>query len=82
MGQFVETEVDSAIGRADAVVVVNDAIFIFEFKLSAKSSAEDALKQIDERKYAAKYALDNKKIIKVGVEFNAEERTLGRWITS
>ncbi|EGF54303.1 PD-(D/E)XK nuclease domain-containing protein, partial [Bacteroides fluxus] len=33
MGQFVETEVRSARGRADAVVKTRDAIYVFEFKL-------------------------------------------------
>jgi hypothetical protein len=79
MGQFVQTEQHSSIGRADAVVVVDDTVYIFEFKLTENASAEDALKQIDERKYAAQYAVGNKKIIKVGAEFSAEERTLSRW---
>jgi hypothetical protein len=80
MGQFVQTEISSAIGRADAVVVVDDTVFIFEFKLTGKGTAEDALKQIDERKYAAEYAAGNKKIVKIGAEFNAGERTLNRWV--
>ncbi|GHT62033.1 ATPase AAA [Bacteroidia bacterium] len=80
MGEYVQTEVSSAIGRADAVAVVNDVIFIFEFKLTGNATAEDALKQIDERKYAAQYAAGNKKIVKVGAEFSAEERTLNRWV--
>ena len=36
MGQFVETEVRSARGRADAVVKTRDAIYVFEFKLDGK----------------------------------------------
>lgn len=80
MGEYVQTEVSSAIGRADAVVVVNDTVFIFEFKLTGNGTAEDALKQIDERKYAAGYAASSKKIVKIGAEFSAEERTLSRWV--
>jgi hypothetical protein len=79
MGQFIQVEVSSAVGRADAVAVVNDTVYIFEFKLTGNASAEDALQQIDERKYAAQYASGNKKIVKVGAEFSAEERTLSRW---
>lgn len=45
MGQFVETEVRSA--RVDAVVKTKDFIFVFEFKLNG--TAEEALKQIDEK---------------------------------
>jgi Holliday junction resolvase-like predicted endonuclease len=81
IGEFVQAEVSSAIGRADAVVVVNDTVFIFEFKLTENATAEDALKQIDERKYAVQYAVGNKKIVKVGAEFSAEERTLSRWVS-
>jgi hypothetical protein len=82
MGQFVQTEVSSAVGRADAVAVVNDTVFIFEFKLTGKASAEDALKQIDERGYAAQYATSNKKVVKVGVDFDTESRTPNRWVTA
>jgi hypothetical protein len=80
MGQFVQTEVSSAIGRADAIAVVNDIVYIFEFKLTGNATAEEALKQIDERKYATQYAAGDKKIVKVGAEFSAEERTLNRWV--
>jgi hypothetical protein len=81
MGQFVEAEASSAVGRADAVVALQDAVYIFEFKLTGNATAEDALKQIGERKYAAQYAASNKKIVKVGAEFSAESRTLHRWVT-
>ena len=80
MGQFVQAEASSAVGRADAVAVVNDTVYVLEFKLTGNTTAEEALKQIDERKYAAQYAAGNQKIIKVGAEFSAEERTLSRWV--
>ena len=40
MGQFTESEVRSACGRADAVVKTPEYIYVFEFKLdgSARSS--------------------------------------------
>jgi hypothetical protein len=80
MGEFVQAEPSSAIGRADAIVIVNNIVFIFEFKLTENTTAENALKQIDERKYAAQYAIGDKKIVKIGAEFSAEERTLSRWV--
>ncbi|MDR0543415.1 MAG: ATP-binding protein [Dysgonamonadaceae bacterium] len=80
MGEYIQAEVSSAVGRADAVAVVNDTVYIFEFKLTGNATAEEALKQIDERKYAAQYAAGNKKIVKVGAEFSAEQRTLNRWV--
>jgi len=46
MGQFVQTEVHSATGRADCVVTTADSIYIFEFKLFGNGTAEEALAQI------------------------------------
>ncbi|MDR2814295.1 MAG: PD-(D/E)XK nuclease domain-containing protein, partial [Prevotellaceae bacterium] len=79
MGQFVEVEQHSAVGRADAVVATDDTVFAFEFKLADKSTAEEALSQIDEKGYLKPYAACGKKLVKVGVEFSAEERGVSRW---
>ncbi|GHT39400.1 ATPase AAA [Bacteroidia bacterium] len=82
MGQFVQTEVKSARGRADAVVKTSDTIFVFEFKMDTNGTAEDALKQIDEKDYLIPYTADGRKIVKVGAEFSAEERRLSRWMAT
>ena len=82
MGQFVQTEVKSAKGRADAVVKTSDTVFVFEFKTDAGGTAEDALKQIDDRAYPIPYTAGGRKIVKVGAEFSAEERILSRWISA
>lgn len=78
MGQFTEAEVRSARGRADAVVKTPKYIYVFEFKL--KGTAEEALKQIDEKGYLIPYQTDQREIIKIGVEFSAESRNLNRWL--
>ncbi len=80
MGQFVETEVRSARGRADAVVKTKDFIFVFEFKLNG--TAEEALKQIDEKGYLIPYTLDGRKLVKVGVNFSKETRNIDEDILS
>lgn len=80
MGQFTEAEVRSARGRADAVVKTPKYIYVFEFKLNG--TAEEALRQIDDRKYLIPYQADGRELIKVGVEFNAEERNIGQWLVS
>jgi hypothetical protein len=82
MGQFIEVEQRSAAGRADAVVVTDDAVYVFEFKLAGKATAEDALKQIDEKGYLIPFTAGNKRLVKVGAEFSAEERGLNRWIVA
>lgn len=78
MGQFTESEVRSACGRADAVVKTPDYIYVFEFKLDG--SAEAALKQIDEKGYLIPYTADERRLVKVGVSFDKEKRNLDKWL--
>jgi len=79
MGQFVQTEVHCSTGRADCVVKTTEIIYIFEFKLTGNSSAEDALNQIKEKEYAAKYLTDGKKIVLIGSSFDEKTRTIKDW---
>jgi Holliday junction resolvase-like predicted endonuclease len=81
MGQFVEAEQRSAIGRADAVVTTADTVFVFEFKLTESATAEEALQQIDNKNYLIPFTAGNKKLVKVGATFSAQERTLDKWKT-
>ncbi len=80
MGLFVQTEVKSAIGRADIVVWMKDIIYVFEFKLSENATAEEALKQIDDKGYLIPYSAGTRKVVKIGAEFSSAERTLSRWV--
>lgn len=78
MGQYVETEVKTATGRADAVVKLPDAIYIFEFKFDG--TPEEAMAQIENKQYALPYETDGRKIVKVGVNFDSATRTIGKWL--
>jgi hypothetical protein len=53
LGLDIEVECSTNKGRIDAVVKVENKVYIFEFKLHG--TAEDALKQIKEREYYQKY---------------------------
>ena len=57
MGQYVETEVKSAIDRSDIVVKLQDAIYVFEFKMDG--TAAEALAQINSKGYAIPYQADH-----------------------
>ena len=81
MGQFGQTEVHCSTGRADCVVITVDTVYIFEFKLSGNSSAEDALNQIKENRYAEQYKADSKKIVLIGSSFDEQTRTIKDWKT-
>ena len=78
MGAYMRVEEDSAIGRADAVVHLPDAVFVFELKYDG--SAEDALKQIDDKGYLIPYSADGKRLYKIGVNYDSQQRTIGDWI--
>lgn len=43
-------------------------------------SAADALRQIDSKGYAIPYKADGRRVVKVGVSFNKETRTVDDWI--
>ena len=78
IGQYADAEVRSARGRADVVVKTKDYIYVFEFKLDG--SAEEALRQIDDKGYLVPYQLDGRKLIKVGVDFSKEKRNINHYI--
>ena len=40
---------------------------------------EEALAEIEEKGYAAPYAADKRKLIKIGATFDSEERNLKEW---
>ena len=76
-GLYVESEVKSAVGRADIVIKTETHIYVFELKLDG--SAEDALKQIDSKGYLVPYRTDGRKVVKVGVNFDSASRTVRDW---
>ena len=80
----VQTEVVCATGRMDMVVTNSKHIYIFEFKTNAlksngEGSAADALQQIKEKNYHAKYLNDGRPIHLVGVSFDEKTRNIGDW---
>ena len=78
MGAHMKVEEDSAIGRADAVVYMPDAVYVFELKYDG--SAEEAIRQIDEKGYLIPYSADGKHLFKIGVNFDSNQRTISDWI--
>ncbi|HCQ72356.1 MAG TPA: AAA family ATPase, partial [Rikenellaceae bacterium] len=79
LGYYIHTEVKSAVGRADAVCVTDEAVYVFEFKVD--SSAEAALRQIDDRGYMIPFRNETgKKLVKVGVNISSSTRSLDDWL--
>jgi hypothetical protein len=70
-------QVRQAVGMPDIVVTTRQYIYIIEVKLD--STPEAALRQIEEKQYAAPYLTEGKEIVKLGVNFSSETRTIGEW---
>jgi hypothetical protein len=70
-------EVQQAVGKPDIVVRTRKYIYIIEVKLD--STPQVALEQIEAKQYAAPYATDGREIVKLGVNFSSETRTLDAW---
>lgn len=66
-----------AIGRVDCIIELKDYVYIFEFKLDG--SADEALRQIEEKNYAKPYLADKRQIISIGVNFSSETMTVEEW---
>lgn len=77
LGFYTEVERTIVDGRIDMVVKTKSYIYIIEFKYD--KTAEEALRQIDERSYAKPFALDSRKLIKIGVNFSKEKRCIDDW---
>lgn len=75
---YVRTQVRCAGGRSDMVVWMPDTVYVFELKVSG--TAQDALQQIDDKSYAIPYQTDGRKVVKVGVKMNVENRTIEDWV--
>ena len=78
LGIQVQTEVHTNKGRIDAVIELDDRVYIFEFKLDG--TAQQALAQIQANGYAEKYA--NKQCILIGVNFDQGQRNVGEWLSA
>ena len=80
LGQHVHAEVHSHKGRADMVVITDDSVYVFEFKITDGKdgmTADDALKQIEEKDYVGQYRASGKRLVKIGAIYDATARELG-----
>lgn len=77
LGAYIKVEEDSAIDRADAVLHMPDTIYVMELKYD--KSADEALQQIDDKGYLIPYSADGKRLVKVGVNYDSDKRTIGEW---
>ena len=77
IGAPVQGEVLTNEGRIDMTCETPAGIWLIEFKLDRP--AEEALAQIEEKNYADKYGFAGRKVLKLGISFSSEKRTIVDW---
>ena len=75
---FADVEIHTPTGRVDIVLQTKTTLYLFELKLN--KGAEAAIKQINLKDYAKKFALCGLPIVKVGISFDPEKRTIADWV--
>ena len=78
IGFYVKAEYHTSQGRIDLVLQTDHYVYIMEFKL--EGTAEEALRQINDKHYAQAFASDKRTIFKIGVNFSNETRNIEKWI--
>ncbi|WP_221657837.1 ATP-binding protein [Bacteroides salyersiae] len=77
LGFYVQAEYHTSNGRIDMILKTDKYIYVMEFKFDG--SAEEALKQIEEKGYAVPFANDFRQLIKIGVNFSSKTRNIENW---
>jgi len=72
MCQYTDVEVRTPQGRADLVMNARNKIYIIEVKID--KNADFAMNQINLRDYGERFLIQEKPIVKVGVNFDSEEK--------
>ena len=72
-----DVEVRTPRGRVDMVMRNEKYLYLFELKMDRSSEA--AMRQIDLKDYPSRFAQCNLPIVKVGINFDSEQRTISDW---
>ena len=75
---LVDVEVHTPKGRVDVVLLTGTDLYIIELKLD--KSAQAAMQQINLKNYRQRFALCNKPITKVGINFDSSKGNIEDWV--
>ena len=71
---LVDVEVHTPNGRVDVVMLTHTRLYVIELKLN--KDADTAMRQIDLKDYASRFALSGKPVTKVGINFSVENKKM------
>lgn len=78
IGLYVKAEYHTSQGRIDLALQTDKYIYVMEFKL--EGSAEEALRQIEEKQYALPFASDKRQVFQIGINFSSQTRNIEKWL--
>jgi hypothetical protein len=74
LGLDIQSEIATSVGRIDLTLITPKYIYILEFKFN--KPAQEALQQIQDKRYYEKYLSSKKELILIGVSFNYKNKQL------
>ena len=78
LGEYIISEAHFSKGRADSILINKKYVYLFEFKID--QDAQTALNQINIKNYAGRFKMDDRQVIKVGVNFSSAEKNITDWV--
>ncbi len=76
MGFYTQAEYRTSEGRIDMVVKTPKFCYVLEFKLDG--SAEEALAQISDKNYTLPFDVEDRQIIRIGINFDSQTRNIDK----
>lgn len=77
MGEYVEVEKATSNGRMDILLQTDKYVYIIEIKIN--DIVEAALRQIEDKGYARRFADDLRRLFKIGIRFSTDSRCIDAW---
>ncbi len=78
IGIEVNAEVKTSDGRIDILVRTDRFVYIMELKYD--KTADEALEQIKRKEYALPWAIDNRTVIAIGINFSSAKRRIDSYV--
>ena len=75
---LVDVEVHTPHGRVDIVMLSNTNIYLIEIKMN--QNAQTAMQQINLKDYRQRFALSEKPVVKVGINFDSNKGNIENWV--
>ena len=77
MGFYIQAEYRTSNGRIDLMIGTDKYVYIIELKFNG--TAEEAMKQIEEKNYALPFNIDDRQVVKIGANVSGETRNIEEW---